>query len=149
MMKEALGYPFYEFDEQQVPLELDPAYGEEFTRKYNLKLAKLAYDIAGLIKKIESAPATASKPAEAPRCGDIQTCNLSCGVQFRSSQRARGPGVGVAASWISSISRHPAAEVGRRIHRGGGRIPGSMRSCPFTWWAQNTASFLTDPARSR
>ncbi len=66
VMKEALGYPFYEYDEQQVPLELDPAYGEEFTRKYNLKLAKLAYDIAGLIKKIESAPAVASKPAEAP-----------------------------------------------------------------------------------
>ena len=48
VMKEALGYPFYEYDEQQVPLELDPAYGEEFTRKYNLKLAKLAYDIARL-----------------------------------------------------------------------------------------------------
>ncbi len=66
VMKEALGYPFYEYDEQQVPLELDPAYGEDYTRKYNLKLAKLAYDIAGLIKKIESAPAAASKPAAAP-----------------------------------------------------------------------------------
>jgi len=66
VMREALGYPFYEFDEQQVPLELDPAYGEEFTRKYNLKLAKLAYDIAGLIKKIEAPAATASKPLEAP-----------------------------------------------------------------------------------
>lgn len=66
VMKDALGYPFYEYDEQQVPLELDPAYGEEFTRKYNLKLAKLAFDIAGLIKKIESAPVTANKPLEAP-----------------------------------------------------------------------------------
>jgi hypothetical protein len=66
VMREALGYPFYEFDEQQVPLELDPAYGEEFTRKYNLKLAKLAYDIAGLIKKIEAPPLMANKPAEAP-----------------------------------------------------------------------------------
>ena len=66
VMREALGYPFYEFDEQQVPLELDPAYGEDFTRKYNLKLAKLAYDIAGLIKKIEAPAATASKPSEVP-----------------------------------------------------------------------------------
>ena len=64
VMKSALGYPFYEFDEQQVPLELDPAYGEEFTRKYNLKLAKLAYDVAGLIKKIESPTPTASKASE-------------------------------------------------------------------------------------
>jgi len=76
VMREALGYPFYVLDEQQTPLELDPAYGEEFTRKYNLKLAKLAYDIAQLIKKIETPPAaqpevksreasaaTASKPA--------------------------------------------------------------------------------------
>ena len=66
VMREALGYPFYELDEQQVPLELDPAYGEEFTRKYNLKLAKLAYDIAELIKKIEAPPMTASKPSEVP-----------------------------------------------------------------------------------
>jgi TIR domain len=64
VMKAALGYPFYEFDEQQIPLELDPAYGEEFTRKYNLKLAKLAYDVAGLIKKIESPTPTASKASE-------------------------------------------------------------------------------------
>jgi hypothetical protein len=63
-MRQALGYPFYELDEQQVPLELDPAYGEEFTRKYNLKLAKLAYDIAQLIKKIETPVETATKPVE-------------------------------------------------------------------------------------
>jgi hypothetical protein len=63
VMREALGYPFYVFDEQQVPLELDPAYGDEFTRKYNLKLAKLAYDIAELIKRIES-PAPTGTPRE-------------------------------------------------------------------------------------
>src|SRR5580700_1356418 len=55
-MKLALGYPFYVFDDQQTPLELDPAYGEEFTQKYNLKMAKLAFDIAQLIKKIETEP---------------------------------------------------------------------------------------------
>src|SRR5215469_15562815 len=54
VMKQALGYPFYVFDEQQTPLELDPAYGEEFTQKYNLKMAKLAFDIAELIRKIDS-----------------------------------------------------------------------------------------------
>jgi hypothetical protein len=54
VMKLALGYPFFVFDEQQTPLELDPAYGEEFTQKYNLKMAKLAFDVAELIKKIDS-----------------------------------------------------------------------------------------------
>jgi hypothetical protein len=63
VMRQALGYPFYELDEQQVPLELDPAYGEEFTRKYNLKMAKLAYDITQLIKRIETPAASAGKTA--------------------------------------------------------------------------------------
>ena len=59
-MKLALGYPFYIFDEQQTPLELDPAYGEEFTQKYNLKMAKLAFDVAQLIKKLDAVPAADS-----------------------------------------------------------------------------------------
>jgi hypothetical protein len=65
VMKQALGYPFYIYDEQQVPLELDPAYGGEFTSKFNLKLAKLAYDIAGLIKQIEFPVAPQDSPREA------------------------------------------------------------------------------------
>jgi hypothetical protein len=67
VMREALGYSFYEFDEQHVPLELDSAYGEEFARKYNLKLAKLAFDVAQLIKTIESPAAPAYHPLEAAR----------------------------------------------------------------------------------
>lgn len=69
VMRLALGYPFFILDEQQTPLELDPAYGEEFTQKYNLKMAKLAFDISELIKKMEAhaaasaaAPAVAAKP---------------------------------------------------------------------------------------
>jgi hypothetical protein len=65
VMREALGYPFYIYDDQQVPLELDPAYGDEFTSKFNLKLAKLAYDIAGLIKTIEFPVAPKDSPREA------------------------------------------------------------------------------------
>ncbi len=66
VMREVLGYPFFVFDEHHVPLELDPAYGDEFTRKYNLKLATLAYDIAGLIKKIESPAASKDKTSAKP-----------------------------------------------------------------------------------
>jgi hypothetical protein len=72
VMRQALGYPFYVFDEHQVPLELDPAYGEEFMRKYNLKMAKLAYDIAGLIKKMESPDTPANKPAEASASATVK-----------------------------------------------------------------------------
>ena len=66
VMREALGYSFYEFDDQHVPLELDSAYGDEFTRKYNLKLAKLAFDVAQLIKNIEAPAASGDKLREAP-----------------------------------------------------------------------------------
>ncbi len=90
VMREALGYPFYEFDEQQVPLELDPAYGEEFTRKYNLKLAKLAYDIAGLIKKIESPPPAPGKVSEVPpaAAGKPAIYLAECSFDRRSAREA-------------------------------------------------------------
>ena len=67
VMKGALGYPFYVCDDEETPLELDPAYGGDLAQKYNLKLAKLAWDVAQLLKKLEapvpdSATAVASKP---------------------------------------------------------------------------------------
>jgi len=65
VMREALGYSFYEFNEQHVPLELDSAYGEEYTRKYNLKLAKLSFDVAQLIKTLEHPAAVTDSPKEA------------------------------------------------------------------------------------
>jgi hypothetical protein len=67
VMKDALGYPFYVFDDDETPLELDPAYGGDLAQKYNLKLAKLAWDLANLIKKLEtSAPAPTPQTAAAP-----------------------------------------------------------------------------------
>ncbi|HLK67038.1 MAG TPA: toll/interleukin-1 receptor domain-containing protein [Bryobacteraceae bacterium] len=66
VMKDALGYPFYVFDDEETPIELDPAYGGDLAQKYNLKLAKLAWDVAQLIKKIEAAtpaPSPGAPPA--------------------------------------------------------------------------------------
>jgi hypothetical protein len=54
VMKDVLGYPFYALDDDQTPIELDPAYGPDFAQKYNLKVAKLAWDIAQLIRKLEA-----------------------------------------------------------------------------------------------
>ncbi len=62
VMKMALGYPFFIFDEQQTPLELDPAYGEDFNQKFNLKMAKLAFDVAELIKKMDVMAAAGPDP---------------------------------------------------------------------------------------
>jgi hypothetical protein len=88
VMRETLGYPFYVFDEQQVPLELDPAYGDEFTTKYHLKLAKLAYDIAGLIKSIESPAAPADSSQEASENSKPAIYLAECSFDRRSAREA-------------------------------------------------------------
>ena len=54
IMKQVLGYPFFTIGDDQAPLELDPAYGEKLVQGYNLKIAKLAWDIAQLVKKLEA-----------------------------------------------------------------------------------------------
>ena len=38
VMKDVLGYPFYIFDDEQTPLELDPTYGPDMAQKFNLKV---------------------------------------------------------------------------------------------------------------
>ena len=65
VMKDTLGYSFYLFDDEQTPLELDPAYGDEMARKYNLKIAKLAWDISQLLKKLQAATPKPTAVAEA------------------------------------------------------------------------------------
>lgn len=52
VMKELLGYEFYVFDEGHAPLELDPAYGPDIAQKFNLKLAKLAWEIKLLLDRL-------------------------------------------------------------------------------------------------
>ena len=62
VLKEVLGYEFYTFDDE-TPLELDPAYGEQYAQAYIRKVGKLAWDIAQLLKQLESATG-ASGPDE-------------------------------------------------------------------------------------
>jgi hypothetical protein len=54
VMKEALGYDFFVF-EDGAPFELDPAFGDRFAQDYNRKVVKLAWDIAQLLQKLQSA----------------------------------------------------------------------------------------------
>jgi hypothetical protein len=61
VMQKALGYPFYMTDEQKTDRELDPEYGENFKKRWYDQIAKLAVDIAQLIKEMELAsPAAAA-----------------------------------------------------------------------------------------
>ncbi len=87
-MKLALGYPFYVFDEQETPLELDPAYGEEYTQKYNLKMAKLAFDVAQLIKKLESEPDAGTDPQASAATDKPAVYLADCSVDRREDREA-------------------------------------------------------------
>ena len=126
VMREALGYPFYDFDEQQVPLELDPAYGEEFTRKYNLKLAKLAFDVAGLIKKIESPrrPATGLRKVPQAAASKPAIYLADCSFDRRSAREALESELRLHGYPVFPDIQLP--KDGRRLHCRGGRIPGSI-----------------------
>ena len=87
-MQLALGYPFYIFDEQQTPLELDPAYGEEFTQKYNLKLAKLAFDVAQLIKRLDTAPVASATDHASPAVSKPAIYLADCSIDRREDREA-------------------------------------------------------------
>jgi hypothetical protein len=54
-MKELLGYEFFTVREG-VPLEFDPAYGQEYAQLYNQNVAKLAWEVAQLLKTLEAEP---------------------------------------------------------------------------------------------
>lgn len=53
VVKDVLGYDFFMI-EDGAPLELDSAYGEKFAQDYNRKVGKLAWDIAQLLKKLQT-----------------------------------------------------------------------------------------------
>jgi hypothetical protein len=70
LMREVLGYDFYTYVDE-TPLELDSAYGPEMAQKYNLKMARLAWDIAQLLKKLQALnPAEKAAMNGAPKVVD-------------------------------------------------------------------------------
>jgi hypothetical protein len=88
VMRLALGYPFYILDEQQTPLELDPAYGEDFTQKFNLKLAKLAFDVAELIKKMDAQSSSGAVAAGGAALEKPAVFVADCSIDRREDREA-------------------------------------------------------------
>lgn len=86
IMREMLGYAFYTFDADQTPLELDLAYGAEIAQKYNLKVAKLAWDIAQLIKKLD--PVAAGEPLGAAVSSKPAVYLAECSYDRREDREA-------------------------------------------------------------
>ena len=58
-MKDVLGYEFFAVKDG-VPLDLDPAYGQEYAQLYNQNVAKLAWEVAQLLKALEALGGTSA-----------------------------------------------------------------------------------------
>ncbi len=64
--KELLGYEFFAYD-NDVPLELDAAYGEEYGQAYKRKVAQLASDLSKLLKQLEATHSEIPQPFSAQK----------------------------------------------------------------------------------
>jgi hypothetical protein len=60
-MKELLGYEFFT-EEDGAPLEYDPVYGPKYAERYNKSVGILAFQIAQLLKMLESGGVAGSEP---------------------------------------------------------------------------------------
>jgi TIR domain len=74
VMKNLLGYRFYTLADDEIPMELDPAYGEELAQEYCRQVGKLAWEVAKTLKLLEAqtaagqaAPAATSAAAATTR----------------------------------------------------------------------------------
>jgi hypothetical protein len=59
-MRDTLGYEFFTVKDG-VPLEFDPVYGQEYAQLYNLNVARLAWEVAQLLKALTPANASDGK----------------------------------------------------------------------------------------
>lgn len=82
VMQGLLGYDFYVF-EDGVPMELDDAYGQQYGQDFNRKVNKLAFEVAELLKQLDS-------PADAPSLPDNKpTVYLAeCSFDVKESREA-------------------------------------------------------------
>jgi hypothetical protein len=62
-MNEVLGYEFF-LIKDGVPLEFDPAYGQEYGQLYNQNVAKLAWEVAQLLKVMEAQASASARDGE-------------------------------------------------------------------------------------
>ncbi len=61
-----LGYDFYEVDEERVPHELDPAYGDRPRQAFLRKANKLAWDLAAQLTELQRPSPASAETNEAP-----------------------------------------------------------------------------------
>lgn len=73
IMRSIVGYQFYDVSDDDIPIELDPIFGTEIASKYHVKIAKMAWEIARILKLLELKP----QPAPAVNLTASQTTSLA------------------------------------------------------------------------
>jgi len=76
-MKELLGYEFFTVKDG-VPLEFDPAYGQEYAQLYNQNVAKLAWQVAQLLRHWRPKGARATAMARMPAVSRRRRASRRC-----------------------------------------------------------------------
>jgi hypothetical protein len=66
VLRDMLGYAFYVTDEDQMPRELDPAFGDTARQEFLRKVNKLAWDMKTLLDELMDDAPEAAADAEAP-----------------------------------------------------------------------------------
>jgi hypothetical protein len=84
-VKDVLGYEFFAM-EDGAPLELDPAYGDQFAQDYNRKIGKLAWDAAQLLKKLETEAGAGKEPGGEPASAKATVYLAECSHDRRDAR---------------------------------------------------------------
>ena len=82
IIHESLGYDFFTLEEQS-PLELDPIFGERYKQDYLRKICILASDVAGLLRRMETAAPTADdQPATSEALSEARSVVFLAACSF-------------------------------------------------------------------
>jgi hypothetical protein len=79
VMQDVLGYEFFTY-EDDVPMELDPEYGDTFKQAFYRKVNKLASDLSQLLNKLESYSGESGSEEQAPAKAAVYLaeCSYDC-----------------------------------------------------------------------
>jgi len=139
-----LGYDFYEIDDEHVPHELDPAYGDKPRQAFLRKTNKLAWDLAAQLTELQRRPQVAENAANDPGPGPRPTVYLAeCSRDRREARDAIASELACCGFTVLPDERLPddeddyLATVGRLLERcalsvhlvgsGYGRVPDGDR----------------------
>lgn len=87
IFKDVLGEEFFVYNQEQAPLELDPAYGPPISQQYHGKMATLAWKLAQFIKQID--PSVKAGPASNQTAADKPIVYLAeCSKDRRADRDA-------------------------------------------------------------